>query len=154
MAQSVYTGYNAPFSPLGLIQVPTPGTPVRFTALIDSATNNAPETGTPAASANNTGKAVPSNEYTVRCQQILVQGFTSNGGNGLKNNTGNVYVMLKGNTGPGNRTDFGAMVLCIQPGLTGALASAPMNVDVFNPYQLYLDADNANDGALITLIVQ
>ena len=154
MAQSVYNGYNGPGPiPLGLIQVVTPGTPVRITSLIDPASNNAPETYTPAFSANNTGAAVPTNEYTVTCQQIIVQGFTSNAGTGLKNNTGNVYLMLKG-TGSSNRTDFGAMVLCVGAGLTGVLASAPADVNVFNPYKFYLDADNANDGALITIVVQ
>ena len=113
MALSVFTGYNSPLQPLGMIAVATPGTPVRFTSLIDPSNNNAPETFTPAASANNTGAAVASNEYTVRCQQIIIQGAKSNGGTGVTNNTGNVYVMLKGGKGSNNRTDFGAMVLFV-----------------------------------------
>ena len=155
MAQSVYKGYNGPGPiPLGLIQVATPGTPVQITSLIDSTSVNAPETLTPGASAVNTGAATSSNEYTVTCQQIIVQGMTSNAGNGLKNNTGNVYLMVKGVQGLGNRTDFGAMVLAVTPGLTAVLASAPADVNVFSPYKFYLDADTANDGALITIVVQ
>jgi hypothetical protein len=154
MAQSVYNGYNGPGTiPLGFIQVVTPGTPVRITSLIDPASNNAPETPTPAFSANNTGAAVPTNEYTVTCQQIIIQGFTSNAGSGLKNNTGNVYLMLKGN-GTSNRTDFGAMEQCIGAGLTAVIASAPANVNCFDPYKYYLDADNSGDGALVTIVVQ
>ena len=154
MAQSTYNGYNGPGPiPLGFVQVVTPGTPVRITSVIDPASNNAPETNTPAFSANNTGAAVPTNEYTVTCQQIIFQGFKSNAGTGLTNNSGNVYVMLKGN-GTSNRTDFGAMVLCIAPGLTAVLASAPADVNVFTPYKFYLDADNGNDGALVTIVVQ
>ena len=152
MAQSIYNGYNSPLQPLGFIQVLTPGTPVRFTNLIDPTAQNAPENFTPAFSANNTGAAVARNEYTVRCQQIIIQGMKSSAGTGLVNNTGFVYVMLKGN-GTGNRTDFGAMVLAVAPGATAVIASAPLNVNVFCPYTLYLDADNANDGAIITLIV-
>jgi hypothetical protein len=154
MAQSNYRGYNGPFLPLGAIAVVTAGTPVAIMSLIDPTSLNAPETATPAFSANNTGAAVAVNEYTVTCQQIIVQGFKSNSGSGLTPNTGNVYLMLKGAGGSGNRTDFGAMVLCVASGLTAVLASAPTNVNVFNPYKLFLDADNANDGALITLVIQ
>jgi hypothetical protein len=155
MAQSKMTGYSGPFVPLGLIAVAVAGTPVRMSSLIDPSSNNAPETATPAVSANNTGAAVPSAEYTVRFQQIMIQGFKSNGGNGLINNTGNIYVMLKGNSGGlGNRTDFGAMVVCVAPGATAFLASAPLNRNVFSPYQLWIDADNAGDSALCMGISQ
>jgi hypothetical protein len=155
MAQSIYRGFSGPFVPLGLIVVQTPGTPVRFTSLIDATALNAPETGTPAASANNTGAATSSNEWTVTCQQIIIQAAKSNSGNGLAANTGNIYIMLKGASGGlGNRTDYGAMVGFLTPGQTLILASAPVNCNVFNPYQLWLDADNGNDGALITLEVQ
>ena len=154
MAQSTFLGYaGTGFVPLGMIAVATPGTPVRFTSLIDVSSNNAPESPTPTFSANNTGAAVPRNEYTIRCQQIIIQGVKSNGGNGTTNNTGNVYIMVKGN-GSNNRTDFGAMVAQVAPGQTLILASAPVNVNVFNPYSLYLDADNAGDSALVTLLIQ
>jgi hypothetical protein len=150
MAQTVYKGYSGPFSPLGLIVVAVAGTPVRMSSLIDPASNNAPETFTPAASANNTGAAVPSNEYTVTFQQIMIQGFKAGaGGNGLVNNTGNIYVLVKGaGGGLGNRTDYGAMVVCVPPGQTAFLASAPLNCNVFNPYALWLDSDNNGDSAL------
>jgi len=156
MAQSVFTGYEAgPFIPLGIIAVATAGTPVRFTNLIDPSAINAPESPTPLASAVNTGGATSRKEYTVTCNQIIVQGVKSNGGNGVTNNTGNVYVMLKGNSGGlGNRTDFGAMVLFVGPGLTAVLSVSPMNRNALCPYQLFLDADNNGDSALITLVVQ
>ena len=108
---------------------------------------------TPAFSANNTGAAVATNEFTMRCQQIVIQGVKSNAGTGVVNNTGNVYVMLKGN-GTSNRTDFGAMVLIVAPGATAVIASAPFDVNVFNPHKFFLDADTAGDSALITMIVQ
>lgn len=147
-AQSVYKGYTGPFNPLGLIVVQAAGTPVRMTSLVDPASNNAPETPQPAVSANNTGAVGPSNEYTVTFQQIMVQGFKA-GANGLVNNTGNIYVMLKGaGGGAGNHNDYGAMVLCVTPGSTAFLASAPVNCNVFTPYQLWIDADNSGDSAL------
>jgi len=150
MAQSKMTGYSGPFVPFGLIVVAAAGTPVRMSSLIDPSANNAPETFSPAASANNTGAAVPSNEYTVTFQQIMIQGFKAGaGGNGLVANTGNIYVTLKGNGGGlGNRTDYGAMVVCVASGATAFLASAPVNCNVFSPYQLFIDADNAGDSAL------
>jgi hypothetical protein len=155
MAQTVYKGYSGPFSPLGLIVVVTAGTPVIMSSLIDPSSNNAPETATPAASANNTGAIVPSNEYTVTFQQIMIQGFKAGaGGNGLVNNSGNIYVMIKGAAGLGNRTDYGAMVLCVAPGVTAFLASAPLNRNVFTPYKLFIDADNNGDSALCMGISQ
>ena len=155
MAQSVYKGYGgAGPTPLGLIAVVTPGIPVRMINLIDVAKNNAPETFTPAASPVNTGAAVPSNEYTVTFQQIMVQGFKA-GTHGLVNNVGNIYVLLSGDgVGSANRDDYGAMVLCVAPGQTAFIASAPLNCNVFCPYKFFIDADNAGDSALCMGISQ
>ena len=46
------------------------------------------------------------------------------------------------------------MVVTIAPGQTFILASAPVNKDVFSPYDYWIDADNANDSCLVTLIIQ
>jgi hypothetical protein len=154
MAQSLYRGYSGPLVPLGLVAVGTPGTPVQFTVNIDPTSLNAPETFTPAPSANNTGAATSSNEFTITCQQIIIQAYKSNGGTGVVNNTGNIYIMMKGAGGSGNRTDFGAMVAVLTPGQTLILASAPVNCNVFNPYKYFVDADNPGDSALVTLVNQ
>jgi len=154
MAQSIYRGYSGPLVPLGLIAVAIPGTPVQMTSLIDPTSLNAPETFSPAASANNTGAAVAVNEYTITCQQIIIQAYKSNGGTGVVNNTGNIYIMMKGAGGLGNRTDFGAMVAVLTPGQTLILASAPVNCNVFSVYKYFIDADTAGDSALVTLVNQ
>ena len=146
MTQSVMQDRKSgPDWPLGLIVVTVPGTPVGFMSLVDPNAYNAPETAT-----------VPqSDEYGGGlCQQIIVQGFNSNAGTGLQPNTGNVYIMRKGAQGLGNRTDFGAMVYVVLPGQSIVVSSAAPNLNSFSPYRYYLDADNANDGALITLLVQ
>ena len=101
-----------------------------------------------------TATTTSSDEYTPLCQQIMFQGFKSNGGTGMVPNAGNVYIMRKGAAGAGNRTDFGAMVTVLLPGQTVFLASSARNRDTFSPYRYSLDADNAADGALVTLIIQ
>jgi hypothetical protein len=146
MANSVQKNPVGPFWPLGSIVVATPSTPVNFMSLVDGNLQ-----GDPGVVAKYLG-GVP--EYTVRAQQIIIQGFKSNAGAGVANNTGNVYVIQKGGTGSNNRTDFGSIILVVGAGLTAVLASAPMNRNVFDPYLLYLDADNANDAAQITLVIQ
>jgi len=145
MANSIQKSPQGPLWVLGLIAVATPGTPVSMMNNVDPARTNAPETGTSSLTA----------EYTVRAQQIVIQGMKSNAGTGLVNNTGNIYVCVKGaGGGSGNRTDTGSIVLTIAPGLTGVIASAPLNRNVFSPYQLYIDADNAGDSAQVCLIIQ
>jgi hypothetical protein len=148
--QSVQKDRQGPDWPLGLIIVTAPGTPVGIMSLVDPDSYNAPETATavePAGSAQN-------NEYTELAQQIMFQGFKSNAGTGVVNNTGNVYVMRKGVQGAGNHTDFGSMVAVLPPGQTLFLASSARNRACWGPYRYYIDADNANDAALVTLLVQ
>ena len=145
MANSVHQSRQGPLWPLGSIVVTSPGTPVNMMSVVDPTLKNAPSAIVPGT--------VGANEFTVRCQQIVIQGMKSNGGNGLTNNTGNIYVILKGN-GTNNRTDTGCIVLTIPAGTTGVIASAPMVMNVFGPYLLWIDADNANDAAQITLIIQ
>jgi hypothetical protein len=144
MTQSVMKDRQGPDWPLGAIAVATPGTPVGIMSLVDPTSVNAPETAT----------TTSSDEYTPLCQQIMFQGFKSNGGTGMVPNAGNVYIMRKGAAGAGNRTDFGAMVTVLLPGQTVFLASSARNRDTFSPYRYSLDADNAADGALVTLIIQ
>jgi hypothetical protein len=141
---------SGPVWPLGLITVATPGTPVGIMSLVDPSSYNAPETATaiePAGSAQN-------DEYTSVFQQIMFQGFTSNAGTGVISNQGNVYIMRKGVQGAGNHTDFGSMVAVLSPGQTIFIGSAPRNRDTFSGYQFYIDADTANDSALVTGFVQ
>jgi hypothetical protein len=147
MANGIQKCPNGPFWPLGNIAVSTPGTPVNMMSIVDPNLVNAPSAPTPGT--------VGANEYTVRCQQIIIQGMKSNAGSGLTNNTGNIYIIQKGPaSGSNNRTDTGAIIITVSSGLTAVIASAPMNRNVFNPYLLYVDADNALDGAQVTLIIE
>jgi hypothetical protein len=144
MALSVMKDRQGPDWPLGAIVVATPGTPVGIMSLVDPSSYNAPETAT----------GTHSGEYSELCQQIMFQGYKSNAGTGMLLNAGNVYIMRLGVAGSGNRTDFGAMVAVLSPGQTIFIGSAPRNRDTFSPYRYFLDADNANDSALVTLFVQ
>jgi hypothetical protein len=142
--QSVQKDRQGPDWPLGAIAVATPSTPVGIMSLVDSTNVNAPETAT----------TTSSDEYSPLCQQIQFQGFKSNAGTGVVANTGNVYIMRKGVQGLGNRTDFGSLVAVLPPGQTLFIASSARNRDTFSPYRYFLDADNAGDGAIVTLYVQ
>lgn len=130
---------HGPDWPLGFIAVVAPGTPVRFTFLIDPTNLDAPETQ------NLTGVKA---EYTARFQQIMIQGFKP-GAHGMQPNAGFVYIVRAG----GNRDDPGSIVKVLFPGETFFLASAPLVKDVFSPYRYYVDADNAGDGALIVGLI-
>lgn len=144
--QSVQKDRQGPDWPLGFIEVVTPGTPVSIMSLVDPTSVNAPESATSATS----------NEYTVAAQQILFMGYTPNvaEGHGLITNTGNIYILRKGVQGAGNRDDYGSLVKVVAPGETFFLASAALVRNVYNPYRYYIDADNADDGAIVTLIMQ
>jgi hypothetical protein len=147
MALSVAKDITGPIWPLGLIVVTVPGTPVAIMSLVDPSLVNAPSQ---AASTTNSTL-----EYTPACQQIQIQGFNA-ATHGLQNNTGNIYLVkkLEATAGGGNRDDYGVMVAVILPGQTLIYGSAATNLNVFSPYQYYVDADNANDSALISLIIQ
>ena len=144
MANSVLQSRRGPIWPLGSIVVVTPGTPVNLMSLVDPTSVNAPQTATPGTAG--------ADEYTVKCNQIIIQGVKSNAGTGLANNTGNIYLILKGK-GSNNRTDTGCIVVTIAAGQTFILAPSAQNAEVFNPYLLFLDADNANDAGQVTLII-
>ena len=144
MANGISKNPNGPFWQLGNI-VTTAGTPVNIMSLVDPSNLNAPQTATPGTAG--TG------EFTVRCNQVIVQGMKSNGGNGLTNNTGNIYVIQKSSTGSNNRTDLGCIILVVPAGQTGVIGSPAQETLKFSPYLLWVDSDNTGDGAQIMLII-
>jgi hypothetical protein len=144
---------QGPDWPLGLIAVATPGTPVGIMSLVDAASSDDPSTPTPTAPGPPSpapGKNA-SNEYTNTCQQIIFQGYKAGSGTVAAMNSGLVYIIRKGSAAA---TDTGTIVKILQPGETWVLASAATNLNVFSPYRYLLDADNAGDGALVTLLIQ
>ncbi len=142
MAFSVLKDRQGPDWPLGLIIVPTPGTPVNIMSLVDANNFNDP------SKPSNTNTA----EYTERFNQILFQALhAGTGNNGLIPNNNNVYIVRQPQgTGTGNRSDYGAIVAMLQPGDSFFLTSSPLNRDVFSPYRYRIDADSANDACLVT----
>lgn len=147
MTASVQQDRSGPDWPLGFISVATPGTPVGMMSLVDPTGVNDPASPTPGTSG--------ADEYTARAQQIMIQGMKPGASHGTANNTGNIYIVRKGQgAGAGNRDDTGAIVATIAPGQTLFLASAPLNRNVWSPYRYSIDADNAGDGAFVTLIIQ
>lgn len=148
MANSVLQDRQGPDWPLGFIAVPVPGTPVAIMSVVDPSSANKPET------AAGPGPST-SDEYTTRCQQILFSAFKPGAAPPkLVNNTGNIYVVRKFVAPGGGIGDTGIVVQTLTPGQTFVLASAPLNRDVFSPYRYFIDADTANDGAMVTLLVQ
>lgn len=147
MANSVHQNPQGSVWPLGNIVVPVPGTPVRITNLVDPTNLNAPETPAIGPSA--------SDEYTRRAQQILFQGYKAGAAPPkLANNTGNMYVIRKPLAGAGGVGDVGTVIAVVQPGQTFVLASAPMDRNVFNLYDYFIDVDTANDAAQVSAIIQ
>lgn len=146
MADSVMLDTQGPDWPLGVIVVATPGTPVNIMSLVDSASVNAPNTATTVGTAKE-------QEYTARCNQIQFQAFKKGSSHGLALNTGNIYIVRQGVQGAGNRDDYGAIVWVLQPGQTWSLGSPAANRNGFSPYRYYIDADNASDAALVTLVI-
>ena len=149
MAPSVMLDKHGPIWPLGSIIVATPGTPVNIMSLVDPTLRDAPENAVGGATIS--GGLVSGAEYTNRAQQIIFQAFK---GSPAVNNTGNIYVIKKGGSGSLNRSDTGAIVVVIAPGNTFVLSSAPLDRNVFNAYEYFIDADNANDACQVTLIIQ
>lgn len=145
MANTVLQDRQGPDWPLGFVKVAAAGTPVDIMANVDSSNNNAPQTPT--------GTNVA--EYTQRFQQILFQGVKPGASHGMQNNSGNVYILRTNaaGAGSGNRDDTGVMVAVLAPGQTLFLASSPQVNDVFGPYRYSIDADNNNDGALVTGLI-
>jgi hypothetical protein len=144
MTNSIQKDFQGPDWPLGFISVVTPGTPVGFMSVVDPTSNNSP--GTPTNSTN-----AP---FTVRAEEIMVQAFKP-ASPGTQLNTGNIYIVRRGaGGGSGNRADTGSIVATLVPGQTLFLTAAAVNVNVWSPYRYSVDADNAGDGAFVTLVVQ
>jgi hypothetical protein len=145
MANSVHQDKQGPVWPLGNIAVPTPGTPVRITNLVDSGNVNAPESTTSSTS----------DEYTVRAQQIIFQAYKAGAAPPRSGaNTGNIYIVKKPLAGAGGVGDIGTVIATLAPGQTFILGSAALNRNVYSPYEFYIDADTALDGCQVTLIIQ
>jgi len=136
---TVLQDVHGPDWPLGLITVAAPGTPIRFTSLVDPSNLNAPE------SSNVSGNT---REYSTRSQQLIIQAVKAGGG-GLVDNAGYTYIVRKG----GSRGDPGTIIKRLSPGETFFLSSAPAVIDVFSPYRYYVDADSAGDSVLVTLLI-
>ncbi len=142
MANTVERDRQGPDWPLGNIIVVTPGTPVSIMSLVDPTGLNDPSAATIAGA----------DEYTIRCQQIIFQGFKAGAGPPkLVPNTGLIYVVRKNVTGI---LDTGVVIATIGQGGYFGLGSAALNRNVFSPYRYYIDADNANDAAQVCLIIQ
>src|SRR5579864_2648600 len=140
MAVGVSQDKQGPTWPLGNIVVATPGTPVRITNLVDSGVANAPET------AVGVGAGV-GNEYTSRAQQIQFQAYKVGAQPpAFALNTGLIYIIQKTTAaGSNNKTDSGCVVAILSPGQSYVLASAPLNRNVFNLYEYFIDGDTAGD---------
>ena len=154
MPNSIMLDQQGPDWPLGLILVPTPGTPVGIMSLVDPSSVNAPNTSLqPTQNPIVTGGQ---QEYTALAQQIMFQGFKAGGSHGYQPNAGNVYIVRypSRTVGSGNRDDQGVIVGVILPAQTIFISSAPRNRNTFSPYRYYLDADSASDGAIVTLFIQ
>jgi hypothetical protein len=143
LSNSVYKDRTGPDWPLGFVSVGTPGTPVCIMVNVDANNVNAPE-----SSSNNL-----TSEYTPTSCAVGIQGYKPGANNvGMVANTGNVYLMRKGvGSGAGNRSDTGAMVKVIPPGQDYFYPSDPQGGQRWSPYRYFLDADNAGEGALVTL---
>lgn len=144
VTQSVHKDKEGPDWPLGLITVVTPGVPVSIMSLVDPSSVNDPASPT----------SPTSDEYTFRAQQITFQAFRAGGPHGLQNNLGNIYIVRKGVQGPGNRDDYGSVVWVVGPGLTWVLSSAALDRNVYSPYRYFIDADNALDSCLVSMLMQ
>lgn len=140
MANSVLTNRTGQFWPLGFIKVPTAGTPVCIMSVVDANNTNAP--------GNQTNTL--SDEYPWVVRGLAVNGWKPNANNnGLQVNSGNVYILAQGN-GSQNRADYGVYIGVVVPGGSFFLPEGPTGMDLINPYGIFLDTDNNNDGAMVT----
>jgi hypothetical protein len=152
MTNSIQQNIHGPVWPLGVITVPTPGTPVSIMSLVDPSNDDAPESATSATSS----------EYTPRAYEIKFTACKPGAAHGLQLNTGNIYVVVKGvSPGTGNRDDQGSIVIVLPPGATTGpnfptekLTAAALNRNVFSPFAFSIDADNAGDGCLVVLNIE
>lgn len=145
MANSILKSYRLSLFPLGLVTVAASGTPVGLMSVADASNLSAPGTTTPGTSG--------ATEYSTRAQQIMFQACKSVAP--FVDNVGAIYLLVApAGAGTGNKTDSGVIVHVLQPGETFFLASAPLNVNVFSPYDVRVDSDNSGDGVLACLLIQ
>lgn len=145
MPNSIQKLRGAAATPLGFVQVTTPGTPVCVMVNLDPANNNAPRT--PTSSQQAYGSDVP---YSPAVRGLGFQGYKQVGGTSVSPNAGNVYLLVAPSPGgSGNNQDTGAMVKVIPPGADYFYPPDGTNLDRFSPYYLWLDADNSGDGAIV-----
>ena len=142
MANSVLVIPQGPLWPIGLIVVASGGSPVGIMSLVDPNGDNDPNTPT----------SPTTDEYTRRCQQVLLQGFKQTGGAApMVPNTGNVYILKRSTTA--SRDDAGSLLGILLPG--GAFDVSTATLDrTFSPYDIVLDADNDGDSAIVSLVIQ
>ncbi len=127
--------------PLGFIKVPTPATVVSIMSLVDANNFNAPGT------ASNSSTA----EYSERVHSVYFQAVKPGANNvGLVPTANNVYIVRSG----GNKNDPGTIVAMIGPGNNYTVTMTSQVRNGFSPYRYYLDVDTANDGALVTALIE
>jgi len=147
MALSVCQARSGPCWPLGCVIVLTPGTPVNIMFNVDPNNNNAPGTAFGPGTNQSAG-------YTPTCHKIFIQGVHPGANNnGMVPNSGNIYLMVGAAGGSGNRSDSGAMAMVVFPASGGTWPGSEIELDTVSPYIFSVDADSANDGALIVLQV-
>lgn len=147
MGTTVHKNKQGPIWPLGQIAVITPGTQVSIMSLVDPAFVNAPESAT----------TPQADEYTSRAYAIIFMPFKAGAGTILAANTSAklVYVVLKPTSGNGGTGDTGVVVIALRPGDPPfVLTAAALNRNVFNLYEIFIDADTAGDGMQVTALIQ
>lgn len=147
MANSVLQDRHGPDWPLGFIKVVTPGTPVSIMSVVDPTSVNSPSSPTPGTAG--------AQEFTVRANQIIFMAYHPGAQPpAAAANTGLAYILRAPSSGgTGNKTDSGVIVKILQPGETFVLAPAATVEDVWGPYRYFVDADTANDGVWVTLVI-
>jgi hypothetical protein len=136
---SVLKDYQGPDWPLGFIKVLAAGTPVGIMSVVDPSSLNDPN------ASNRTGDVY---EYTVRAKQIIFQALKP-AAHGLVDNTGRIYIVRK----DGSRDDTGTIIKQLVAGETWEFPTVPFDGDILSPYRYYIDADTADDGAIVTLVI-
>lgn len=149
MADSVQKDQQGPDWPLGIIVNAVPGTPIPIMSLVDSASVNSPGTTIPLAGALPTGAF----GFTPRAKKIIFFPCKKDV-NGTKDNTGNIYIVRQGVQGAGNRNDYGSIVMVLRKTDPPFILNTQEDgSESLSPYRYSIDADNAADGCLVTLLV-
>ena len=154
MSLTIKLDKQGPLWPLGFIKVASPGTPVNIMSLVDPSVLNDP-------GASNVAVA-GADEYAWRCTQVVILAVKPGAlPPGVAVNTGNVYVLKRGanNGGAGTRNDAGMILAAIPTGTATVfpplvlLPPIPLDRTWINPYDILIDADTANDGVFVYLVI-